>query len=373
MFKKELINVLFLLLLVVLAFWYFGEVNVDDQGRAISAYDPFGQPMKTESVFSAVFLIPILAVLLYTFIIFLSEIAVHKPHLDRFFAKFFSFKLIVIFLFFAVYLSKIFANQQMLYMEQWILIPAVAIGFWYVGHMFEHLKGDYFAPWIRNRSQLWEDTHIIGEWLFKICAILILFALFVPDLLFVFLVVPLVAVLLMIFVYSFVIFSKEHAHHKHHEEVMKLIHKSHDSSTHHVVSKAATPQTVVEPEPKVAVKKAAKKAKKTRKKAAKKKTTKKKKTTRKKAVTKKAAAKRTTKAAKKTAKKSSTTKKAKTRKKAAKKTTAKRSTKVAKKAVKKASVQKKRTSKKAKKAVTKKAAKKQTKKRVTKKAVKKRR
>ncbi|HLP79826.1 MAG TPA: hypothetical protein VK158_04285 [Acidobacteriota bacterium] len=213
MFKREWINIFALVLFLAFAI-YFDSIAVRDPatGEIVTAYDSAGKIADTASRAFAVYMLPVAALILYTLSVFVSNASVYKIHLDRFFEKFFSFKLTFIFLMFALYASRVLVNQGRVEWEQNILVAILSAAFFYMGYVFDHLKSNYFAPWIKGRNKMWEDTHHIGTWLFYICGAFILFAL-VPaykNFLIFIISVPLFCILIMIVLYSYIIFKKEH-------------------------------------------------------------------------------------------------------------------------------------------------------------------
>lgn len=227
MIRKEWFNILLLVFFVVFALYFHSTAKVDLSGNIIIEYDVNDKPVRTESPFVVVWLIPIAAAAFYLILVVLAQIEVYKPHLERFFERFFFFKFIMLLLLLAIYLSFILANRANNMLQIALLYIILGLAFLYIAHLFDHLRSDYFAPWIKGRSIIWEDTHFIGTWLFRICAFIVLFGFFWPDLALFFVFVPLFCIILMIILYSFIIFKKEHEHDKAH------VHQSYEDSSVH--------------------------------------------------------------------------------------------------------------------------------------------
>jgi hypothetical protein len=209
MIRKEWFTILILVLFVATAVFFDFTAHRDVNDKVITAYAD-GTPVKTAGRFEAVYLLPIVAILLYALFALISRITVYKPHVDNFFEKFFGFKLVMILLLYVIYLSLMLTNYQLDSINQTTLIVTVAISFWYVSHLFHHLRSDYFSPWVKGRNAMWEETHEIGTWLFRVCAVLVLFSLIQPKLFVFFVAVPLFATVFMIILYGYIIFQQEH-------------------------------------------------------------------------------------------------------------------------------------------------------------------
>jgi uncharacterized membrane protein len=209
MIRKEWFIITILVLFVATAIAFGNHAMMDASGQVIVARTDAGEPILSLSKFAAIYLIPLVAVILYAIMYILSNIAVYKPHLDNFFEKFFGFKLLLVLLLYVVYGTIILSNFNLDF-KNTLVIVVLAVAFWYIGHLFHHAKHDDFAPWIRGKSKLWYDSHHLGTWSFRICSIITLFAVAFPQYLIVFLTIPVIVTCLMIILYGIVIFKKEH-------------------------------------------------------------------------------------------------------------------------------------------------------------------
>src|SRR5947207_2293548 len=106
MIKREWVNILALVLFFALALYFHQNGVRDSVGNIVTSYDTAGTPLTASPTFLAVWLLPIAALALYALTLVIADMSVYKIHLDRFFDKFFSFKLTMIFLIFAIYASR---------------------------------------------------------------------------------------------------------------------------------------------------------------------------------------------------------------------------------------------------------------------------
>ncbi len=96
----------------------------------------------------------------------------------------------------------------------YVLYPAMALLFVGMGFLMERAKPNWFigirTPWTLSSPTVWEKTHRLGSWLFKIAGVLILVGLvFPPEVGFYFAFVPLVAASLIAVIYSYVAYRAE--------------------------------------------------------------------------------------------------------------------------------------------------------------------
>ena len=65
------------------------------------------------------------------------------------------------------------------------------------------------TPWTLSSDRVWDKTHKLGSVLFRVVAFFIVIAFFFPDYFFWIFVVPLLGMIVYLFVYSYLEFSKE--------------------------------------------------------------------------------------------------------------------------------------------------------------------
>lgn len=94
-----------------------------------------------------------------------------------------------------------------------LLSPAFAALVYSTGSLIKRTKRNFFigirTPWTLNSDLVWEKTHNKAAKLFKASAILSLIGLFVPELAFFFIIVPLLLASLGVIIYSYIEYKKE--------------------------------------------------------------------------------------------------------------------------------------------------------------------
>lgn len=94
-----------------------------------------------------------------------------------------------------------------------LLPPAFAVLIYSTGSLIKRAKRNFFigirTPWTLNSDLVWEKTHTKAAKLFKASAILSLIGLFIPELAFFFIIVPLLLASLGIIIYSYIEYKRE--------------------------------------------------------------------------------------------------------------------------------------------------------------------
>lgn len=92
-----------------------------------------------------------------------------------------------------------------------ILVGAAGL-FYYVGIFLPHAEPNWFAgirtPWTLSSDEVWDRTHALGSWLFKLTAALTLVGLFFGDRAIYFLLVPLLLTAGVTTVYSYYLYEQ---------------------------------------------------------------------------------------------------------------------------------------------------------------------
>lgn len=155
------------------------------------------------------YLIPCLAALFYAIFLVIPKIDVYPRNIEHFSDQFWGFKVIFAFMMAAIYIATlapslgIWGNFDPLY----IIVPAIALVFFYVGHMLSFTRRNYFigirTPWTLADERVWEKTNRLGGKLFWACGALTLISLVSPvDMRIWVLLLPMVFTVLCVYFYS---------------------------------------------------------------------------------------------------------------------------------------------------------------------------
>ena len=94
------------------------------------------------------------------------------------------------------------------------LVPALGLLFIFIGSVLPKLKRNWFigirTPWTMSDDIVWENTHKLGSKLFMITGIIIMIGLLFENQLMWFILVPIGALVVWLFVYSYLDYSRRH-------------------------------------------------------------------------------------------------------------------------------------------------------------------
>ena len=81
-----------------------------------------------------------------------------------------------------MYIVTLAANLGYAFNMNYIIMPAIAVLFYFCGILVENAKRNWFigirTPWTLSSDKVWKKTHKLGAKIFKIYAVVILFGLF---------------------------------------------------------------------------------------------------------------------------------------------------------------------------------------------------
>ncbi|MFA5746100.1 MAG: SdpI family protein [archaeon] len=119
----------------------------------------------------------------------------------------------MVFLFYVSILSLIY-NVGIKFNMSYFIIPATAALFIALGIILRGIKqrNPFFGirtPWTLLNQEVWEKTHKLGGWLFIILGIVTLTAVFYLQYFTIIFFIAIIAVLLITFIYSYIIYKKK--------------------------------------------------------------------------------------------------------------------------------------------------------------------
>jgi uncharacterized membrane protein len=163
--------------------------------------------------FWGLFLMPLISVGLFLLFLLIPKIDPLKKNIEKF-RKYFDNFIVLIFIFlFYIYLLTIFWNLDFRFNMTVMMIPALAVLFYYVGILTENAKRNWFigirTPWTLSNNIVWDKTHKLGGKLFKIAGIIALFGVLFHKYALLFVLVPVILVALYTIVYSYFEYQKQ--------------------------------------------------------------------------------------------------------------------------------------------------------------------
>ena len=164
--------------------------------------------------FWGLFLLPI--VLIFCFVLFriLPKIDPYKKNVQDFIGYYNIFMVIFsLFMFYVFMLSIMFNIYTDMHNMLVYFAPAFGILFYYCGILIQKAKRNWFigikTPWTLSSDYVWDKTHKLGGYLFKISAILSLVGVFFEKIAIWFVLVPVIISAITVIVYSYIVYKQK--------------------------------------------------------------------------------------------------------------------------------------------------------------------
>ncbi len=201
------------LLIIILAFAisiYFYPIMPD---KIASHWDAQGQVNGYMAKFWGLFLIPLLSIILLALFLLIPKIDPLKENIAEF-RKYFDGFIVLLFLFlFYIHLLTIFWNLNIHFNMIQVLMPALAILFYYIGILTANAKRNWFigirTPWTLSSEKVWDKTHQLGGKMFKASAIIALLGIFFQQFAIFFVLIPVIFTAVYTIIYSYFEYQKE--------------------------------------------------------------------------------------------------------------------------------------------------------------------
>jgi uncharacterized membrane protein len=181
--------------------------------RMMSHWDAAGQVNGDMGKFWALFLMPVITVLMYLMFLVIPKIDPLKKNIDKFRAYFDLFILMLVVFFFYVYMLTIAANLGYAFNMTSAMIPGVGVLFIFIGGMLQHAEKNWFigirTPWTLSSDKVWKKTHMLAGKLFQYGGALIILSILLDRLAFWVMIVVAVWAGLYPVVYSYFEYKKE--------------------------------------------------------------------------------------------------------------------------------------------------------------------
>ncbi len=164
------------------------------------------------SRFFGVFFMPILSICLLAIFSFLPKTDPYKKNFAQFKNYFETFINIVFSFLFYIYVLTLLWNLGHHFNIIQFMSPALAVIFYFAGVLTQHSKRNWFVgirtPWTLSNEKVWKKTHSLGGKLFKAVGIISLFGILLPHFAIFFILIPIIAVTIIVFIYSYIEYKK---------------------------------------------------------------------------------------------------------------------------------------------------------------------
>ena len=163
--------------------------------------------------FWGLFLMPIISLGLLLLFLVIPKIDPLKENIKKFRKYFNGFILLMILFLFYIYLLTIAWSFNIQGNMTIMMIPALAILFYYIGILTANAKRNWFigirTPWTLSSDAVWDKTHQLGGKLFKAAAVISLAGVLFGKYAIWFMLIPIIGVSIYTIIYSYVEFQKE--------------------------------------------------------------------------------------------------------------------------------------------------------------------
>jgi uncharacterized membrane protein len=162
--------------------------------RMASHWDIRGAVDGYTSRFWALFLMPIMSIVLLALFLAIPMIDPLSENIEKFRGYYDSFVVMIIAFMFYIHLLTLFWNLGREFNMQSFMAPAFGILFFYCGVLISNTKRNWSigirTPWTLSNDKVWNETHELGGKLFKLTGLICAFGMFFPQYAIIFVTVP---------------------------------------------------------------------------------------------------------------------------------------------------------------------------------------
>ncbi len=209
--RKVTLGVCFAVILVSIAFSIYFYPHMPEQ--MASHWDFQGEVNGYMPKFWGLFLMPIISAVMLGLFILLPKIDPLRRNVKKFMNYYNAFIIVLIVFFAYIHAVSILLNFGLEMNMSYLMIPAMAFLFWFIGVLLGKAKRNWFigikTPWTLSSDTVWNKTHELGATLFKICAGLFLSGLFFPQWIIYIVLVPIICIVVFLFFYSYYLYKKK--------------------------------------------------------------------------------------------------------------------------------------------------------------------
>ncbi len=158
------------------------------------------------------FFFPFLMLVISLFLLFIPKIDPLKKNIEKFREEYDLFVVWFTVFFFYIYALTLLWNMGVTFNMTFVLMPAFAALFYFVGVLLEKAKRNYFigirTPWTLASDEVWNKTHKLGAKLYKIVALSAVVSMFFTQFSLYFIFIPLIVFSLYLVFYSYFEFKR---------------------------------------------------------------------------------------------------------------------------------------------------------------------
>lgn len=207
--KLSIISFIIILLLFGISIYFYNLLPE----KIITHWDQNGEPNGSMGKVFGVYIIPIATLVLFFLFLLIPLIDPLKENIKKFINYYDSFILVLVLFMFYIHILTLLWNIGYRFNTSHAFLPALGFLFIYIGIILKNVKRNWFigvrTPWTLSSEKVWEKTHILGNKLFIISGIITIFGIFIPKLMIYFVLIPILISVLILFIYSYLVYRKE--------------------------------------------------------------------------------------------------------------------------------------------------------------------
>lgn len=162
--------------------------------------------------FWGTFILPIISIGIYLLLIYLPKLDPMKENIKTFAAYYDAFITVFLGFFFYISLIVLFWNLWYKFDMNLLMFPAMSVLFYFIWELLINSKRNWFiwirTPWTLSSDVVWEKTNKLWGKIFKIISIIFLVAIFAWIHMFYIIIVPILAAIIFLLVYSYLEYKK---------------------------------------------------------------------------------------------------------------------------------------------------------------------
>ena len=210
---KKTTIVLSIILVAFFAIGIFSYLTLDKE-KIASHWDESGQVNGQMGKFAGIFLMPLISIGLFILFIMIPKIDPLKSNINKFQNHYSSFVVVLMIFMLYIYITTILFNFGYKLNITKLIMPAIALLFFYIGSIMKHLKKNWFigirTPWTLSNDKVWKKTHELSSKIFKLLGIIILVGVFLPaEFLIWIILIPTLSISIGLTIYSWWLYKKE--------------------------------------------------------------------------------------------------------------------------------------------------------------------
>ena len=207
--KREII--ILLIILVSIAVSLYAYPIVPEQ--MASHWNADGQVNGYMPKLTGLAIMPVIAIGMFFLFIVIPRIDPLRRNIAKFRMYFDNFIVLMLLFFLYLHVIMILASIGFAFNMMQVIAPALGVVFYYCGVLIGHAKKNWSigirTPWTMSSERVWNEVHRRGGKLFKAVGIIALLGIFLPDYAILLILIPVVAVVVYTFVYSYVLYQKK--------------------------------------------------------------------------------------------------------------------------------------------------------------------